>query len=210
VLALAVPPLAGQAKVTGGAAGSAVVAPIDESKTLLAGSESTAAPGGTSDAAGGAAAAPGGAAAAGAPTTGGGVSTWDFVRMLLILAAVVAVIYVLFWLLRKGTRGRIQENDLIKVLGSRGLSGSRALHLVEVGSSIYLVGSADGGVQLIAEITDKESIDSVRLKSAEGAPGGKRTFAQILSEIFRPAKRTFSVGEGIGLLKGQRDRLKRL
>ncbi len=130
--------------------------------------------------------------------------------MLLILAAVVAVIYVLFWLLRRGSRGRIQENDLIRVLGSRGLSGSRALHLVEVGSSIYLVGSADGGVQLIAEITDKESIDSVRLKSAEAAPGGKRTFTQILAEIFRPARSTFSVGEGIGFLKGQRDRLKKL
>jgi hypothetical protein len=50
----------------------------------------------------------------------------------------------------------------------------------------------------------------VRLKSAEAAPVGKRTFSQILSEIFRPAKRTFSVGEGIGFLKGQRDRLKKL
>jgi flagellar protein FliO/FliZ len=130
--------------------------------------------------------------------------------MLLVLAAVVVVIYIVFWLIRRGTRPRAPENDLIRVLGSRGLAGNRALHLVEVGTSMYLVGSADGGVQLIAEITDKESIDSVRLKSAEAAPGWKRTFSQILSEIFRPAKRTFSVGEGIGFLKGQRDRLKKL
>jgi flagellar protein FliO/FliZ len=207
-LAIAVPPLAGQANTSGGSAAagtgttapgttaaSGIVAPVDESKTPLAGS-------GTPVAAAGAAAAP--------TVQGGGVSTWDFVRMLLVLAAVVVVIYLLFWLLRRGSRARIPENDLIKVLGSRGLAGNRAMHLVEVGSSLYLVGSADGGVRLIAEITDKESADAVRLKAAEAAPGGKRTFTQILSEIFRPTRSSFTVGEGIGLLKEQRDRLKKL
>jgi flagellar protein FliO/FliZ len=130
--------------------------------------------------------------------------------MVLILACVIGVIYVLFWLLRKGTGRRIQENDLIKVLGSRGLAGNRSLHLVEIGSSIYLVGSAEGGVELIAQITEKESLDAVRLKAAEQTPGGRRTFQQTLSEIFRPASRPFSVGEGIGFLKGQRERLKKL
>ncbi len=143
-----------------------------------------------------------------APTAG--VSTWDFLRMLLILACVIGVIYFLFWLLRRGAGKKIQENDLIHVLGSRGLSGNRALHLVEVGSSIYLVGSSDGGVELISEITEKESLDALRLKAAEQSPAGRRTFQQILSEIFRPAKRNFSIGEGIGLLKGQRERLRKL
>lgn len=131
--------------------------------------------------------------------------------MLLILACVIGVIYVLFWVLRKGTgRGRIPESDLIRVLGSRGLSGNRALHLVEVGSNVYLVGSSDGGVELVAEITEKESLDSVRLKAAEQVPAGRRTFQQTLSEIFRPAKTPFTVGDGIGFLKGQRERLKKL
>ncbi len=154
----------------------------------------------------------GGTAAAAAPAPAGtpGVSTWDFVRMILVLACVIGVIYVLFWLLRKGTGRKIQENDLIRVLGSRGLSGNRSLHLVEVGSSIYLVGSSDGGVALISEITEKESLDAVRLKAAEQAPAGRRTFQQTLSEIFRPAKQPFTIGDGIGFLKGQRERLKKL
>jgi flagellar protein FliO/FliZ len=130
--------------------------------------------------------------------------------MILILACVIGVIYLLFWVLRKGTGRRIQENDLIRVLGSRGLSGSRSLHLVEVGSSIYLVGSTDGGVELIAEITEKESLDAVRLKAAEQGPAARRTFQQTLSEIFRPAKHPFTIGDGIGFLKGQRERLKKL
>jgi flagellar protein FliO/FliZ len=130
--------------------------------------------------------------------------------MILILACVIGVIYLLFWILRKGTGKRIQENDLIRVLGSRGLSGSRSLHLVEVGTSIYLVGSSDGGVELISEITEKESLDAVRLKAAEQLPAGRRTFQQTLSEIFRPAKHPFTIGDGIGFLKGQRERLKKL
>jgi flagellar protein FliO/FliZ len=177
-------------------------AATDESKLIL--------PGGAATATGGAGAEQGAAAAPGTAPAGGGVSLWDFVRMMLILAAVVVVIYLIFWLLRKGTGKKIQENDLIRVLGSHGLSGNRALHLVEVGSSIYLVGSSDGGVELISEITDKESIDAVRLKAAEQAPATRRGFQQMLVEIFRPAKSPFSVGDGIGLLKGQRERLKKL
>jgi flagellar biosynthetic protein FliO len=194
VLAVAVQPLAAQANQTSAGNASGQGATLDESRIPLG-----------NPVAGGPA-----AGSTPAPAATPGVSTWDFVRMILILACVIGVIYVLFWLLRRGTGRRIQENDLIRVLGSRGLSGSRSLHLVEVGSSIYLVGSSDGGVELIAEITEKESLDAVRLKAAEQAPAGRRTFQQTLSEIFRPAKRPFTIGDGIGFLKGQRERLKKL
>ena len=79
-----------------------------------------------------------------------------------------------------------------------------------MGGSVYLVGASDGGVQLISEITDKESLDSVRLKAAEQPASAVRSFPQILSEIFRPARKPASLGEGIGFLRGQRDRLKKL
>jgi len=198
-LAFAAQPLAAQAnqnqsKATAGAAPGQAAA-VDESKIPLG-----------SAPAGGQSAAPGVAV----PAAASGVSTWDFVRMILVLACVLGVIYLLFWLLRRGAGKRIQENGLIRVLGSRGLSGSRSLHLVEVGSSVYLVGSSDGGVELIAEITDKESLDSLRLKAAEQAPAGRRTFAQALGEIFRPAGKLFTIGDGLGFLKGQRERLKKL
>jgi flagellar biogenesis protein FliO len=201
--AIAVLPIGAQAKGAAGTQGGSTTAPavpgaagLNESQILLpdAGAQAAGSPG---------------AAAAGQPAPSG-VSTWDFVRMLIILAAVVLVIYLLFWLLRRGAGKKIQENDLIRVLGSRGLAGNRALHLVEVGTSVYLVGASDGGVQLIAEVTDKESLDSVRLKAAEQPPGARRTFQHVLAEIFRPAKKPFSIGEGVGLLKGQRDRLRKL
>jgi flagellar biogenesis protein FliO len=198
-LAFVAQPLTAQATAAGTQPAASSTS-TDETKLLI--------PGGPSSAQGGTVS---GAQAAPVATAqgGGGVSTWDFVRMLLILVGVVLFIYLLFWLLRKGSKKKIQENEIISVLGSRTLSGNRALHLVEVGSSVFLVGSSEGGVQLISEITEKESLDSVRLKAAE-QPAVRRTFQQLLSEIFKPAAKPFSVGDGVGILRGQRDRLKKL
>lgn len=124
----------------------------------------------------------------------------------------VALIYFVYWLLKKGTRRKIQENDLIRVLGSKSLSGSRALHLVEAAGGVYLIGSSDGGVELIAEVKDKETLDSLRLRASQEAPNaGKKSFQEILSSVFKPAKKTSTpISESIELLKGQRDRLRKM
>jgi flagellar biogenesis protein FliO len=211
-LFIAAQPLVAQAKTAPGNGSPGSTQTVNESDLPIPGASNGTLPQGTTGPGGGTAA-PGQAGAAApapaAPATPG-VTTWDFLRMLIILAAVVGVIYLIFWLLRRGSGKKIQENDLIKVMGSRGLSGSRALHLVEVGNSVYLVGASDGGVELIAEITDKESLDSLRLKAAEAGPAGKRSFSTILSEIFRPAKSPLSLRDGIGVFKGHRERLRKL
>ena len=216
-LALAALPVAAQPKDTSAAAGpapagaSGAQASPNESELIIPdngdASSRTAGPRRNAPGTSAGQAAPGPAAVQGATP---GVSTWDFVRMLIILAAVVGAIYLLFWILRRSSGRKITENDLIRVLGSRGLAGNRSLHLVEVGSSIFLVGASDGGVELISEIKDKESLDAVRLKAAEESPAGRRSFQELLSEIFRPAARSVSLGEGVGFLRGQRDKLRKL
>jgi flagellar biosynthetic protein FliO len=204
-LAVTAVPVLGQAN-TSSAAGapaagvSGAQTNLNESELLIPGSGG--APAGNQGGAGGAAQA--------APGATPGVSAWDFVRMLIVLALVVAAIYLLFWVLRRGARKRITENDLIRVLGSRSLAGNRALHLVEVGSSVFLVGASDGGVQLISEITEKESLDAVRMKAAQEGPAGRRTFQQVLAEIFRPADHPVSLNDGVGFLRDQRDKLRKL
>ncbi|MGA2479452.1 MAG: flagellar biosynthetic protein FliO [Spirochaetia bacterium] len=209
-LVITAQPLAAQGKQTTGAGAPGSSSNVNESELLIPGGGATTPQGAVGQTATGAAGTQTPAPAPQAAPATPGVTTWDFLRMLIILAAVVGVIYLIFWLLRRGSGKKIQENNLIHVLGSRSLAGNRALHLVEVGTSVYLVGASDGGVELIAEITDKESLDSVHLKAAEENPGGRRNFPQILSEIFRPAKKPMSLGEGIGLFKGQRERLRKL
>ena len=70
--------------------------------------------------------------------------------------------------------------------------------------------SADGGVDLIAEISDPESRDGLRLAAAEEKTPARRSFQSVLAEIFRPAKHQASMGDSVGFLRRQRDRLRKL
>ena len=138
--------------------------------------------------------------------------------MLVVLALVVGLIYGVFWLLRRGARMKTPENEMIRVLGSRSLAGNRALHLVEVGRSVYLVGSAENGVNLVAEVKDQETLDAIRVQAAEEGGKARRTFAATLARVFNPSKaagaagtgRAPGLGEGTDFLRRQRERLRRL
>ncbi len=137
------------------------------------------------------------------------VSSWDFVRMLLILAAVVGVIYLLFFILKRGLRRQLPENELIRVLGSRTLTGNRALHLVELGGSIYLVGAAEGGVSLIAEVTDQETLDTLRLESAQ-TRRAPQSFAGFLQGLLKTGRRDSVLPGTVDFMKQQRERLQKM
>jgi flagellar biogenesis protein FliO len=189
-------------------------ATTDETKLLI--------PDSTAGSAAGAGSATGAAAgsAAAAPTDVRvpGVGTWDFVRMLLVLAVVVGLIYGVFWLLKRGGRMKTPENEMIRVLGSRSLTGNRALHLVEVGRSVYLVGSAENGVNLVAEVKDQETLDTLRVQAAEEGGKARRTFAATLARAFKPSKAPAAAGPGTAsglgtgaeFMRRQRERLRRL
>ena len=139
------------------------------------------------------------------------VSTWDFVRMVLVLGGVVGVIYLIVYLLKRGARGRNPENEIIRIMDYRELSGGKALHLVEVGVNVYLVGSAENGVTLVSEIVDKESLDSLRLGLSQRPTVQRRGFSEILAGIFKSGDaRNDSISETLGFLQSQKERLKRL
>jgi flagellar protein FliO/FliZ len=151
------------------------------------------------------------APAATAPARVSVVSTWDFVRMLLVLAAVIAFIYLVFRLLRRGTRRATVENDLISLLGSKDLAPNRSLHLVRVGRSVYLVGSAEGSVGLVSEISDKESVDELLLQAGKQRPSGKKAFSEILAGILpQIGAGQLALPDGLGFVRRQKDRLRKL
>ena len=138
------------------------------------------------------------------------VSTWDFVRMILVLAVVVAVIYVVFLVVRKTGRRGMPENDLITVLGSRSLSGNRGLHLVRVGKSVYLVGSSESSVGLVSEIQDQESVDELLIAAAKQGPQGRRTFSDVLTGLLPQGGGKLALPDGLGFLRRQRERLRKI
>jgi len=136
----------------------------------------------------------------------------DFVRMVLVLAAVVAAIYGIFFVIKKASAGTTGDSDLIRPLGSRTLPGNKSLHLVEIGQQVFLVGAADHAINLIAEITDKESIDQLVLQAATESGNRKKSFSELLGAVLGGAR-----GNGASAAAGpfqfmnqQKERLRKL
>lgn len=113
----------------------------------------------------------------------------DFIRMVLVLALVVLSIYVLFYFLKRAGGHGARSDTSLRVLGTTTLHGSRAVHLVEVGGRIFLVGSAEQSVNLISELQDQETIDQLLLDhgttAAGSSPFGRRTFSDFVGDMFR-------------------------
>lgn len=130
-------------------------------------------------------------------------SFWDLLRMILVLAVVIGVIYLLFFFLRRAGGKRNASSPMIRVLGSQSLPGNRVLYLVEVGEQVFLVGSGGEALNLIAEITDRETIDRLMLGAGESGQNGRRSFAEMLGGMFG--------GDGsLSFMRSQRDRLRKL
>lgn len=141
----------------------------------------------------------------------------DIIRMIVVLGAVLGAIYGVFYVLRRASRGGAGDSPLIEVIGSRQLAGGKSLHLVSVGTRIYLVGGADGGVNLVAEIEDQESVDDIRLRASQAASRPRQSFAEALSAIMPSLGLGGNAGGGAAqgglsktVLRRQRDRLRRL
>ncbi len=115
----------------------------------------------------------------------------DFIRMVLVLGLVVLSIYVLFYFLKKAGGHGDRADKSLRLLGTTTLQGSRAVHLIEVGGRVFLVGSAEQSVNLISELQDQETIDQLLLEHgssvAGSSPFGKRTFSDFVGDMFRGA-----------------------
>lgn len=142
----------------------------------------------------------------------GVVSTGDFLRMVVVLAVVLGAIYLLFRFIRTGAKGRLGNSDLIAVLGSRSLGGNRNLHLIRAGRGFYLVGAGDQSVNLVAEITDPDSIALLAAQPEGHADAPRGRFADLLAEAgigAAPDTRNAASGQ-TGFLRQQRDRVRTL
>ena len=137
------------------------------------------------------------------------ISTWDFVRMILVLAAVIGAIYLLFFFLKRGARRKQPDNELIRLIDYQSLNGNRALHLVMVGENIYLVGSSENGVHLVSRIDDKESVDTIRLELAQTGDKVKTNFSDFFSGMFKSEKNP-SLNDTLSFMKKQKERLEEM
>jgi flagellar protein FliO/FliZ len=142
------------------------------------------------------------------------VSAWDFIRMILILVCVIGAIYIFFYFLKKGTAKRSNEYDIIKELDYKSLANNRGVHLIEVGNSLYLIGSSENTVSLISEVKDRESVDQIRLEVSRRPERKQKSFQDIITNIFNPGgvkgNKNSSVNDSLNFMENQKKRLKKL
>jgi flagellar protein FliO/FliZ len=148
-----------------------------------------------------------GTGAAAAPAVS---STGTVLRMVLTLALAAAAIYgVIYFIKRAGRRAEVRD-PFLKILASAHLGGSRYAHIVAVGGKAWLLGAAEGGVSLISEIEDKDTLNALLLedsrKSAE-APGRALDFKSMLRRL---GMNVDSGAPGADNIRKRRERLKGL
>lgn len=137
----------------------------------------------------------------------------DLIRTILVLLLVIGAIYLVLLILKKFSSSGIDGSSLINVVGSKGLMKDSAVHLLEVGNQVFLVGSGNSSVNLISEITDQETIDNIRLNLSKDGPKNNSSFADRIGRILNSGKKMRSeetVRKSETFLRSQRDRLKDL
>lgn len=137
-------------------------------------------------------------------------TTWDFIRMILILAAVIAAIYGIFYLLKRSGNPKLAENRLIRVLSSKSITQGKTLHLIEVGNQVFLVGAAESSVSLLSEIGDKETLDGIHLQASNVESDDRRSFGETLSQMFGRERPRDLPADPVGYIQQQRQRVKQM
>lgn len=132
-----------------------------------------------------------------------------FIRMVVVLALVVASIYLVFRLMKRLSRPAQGKAGSIKVLASTALGAGKALHVVTLGSKGYLVGASENAISLIAEIDDKECLDALVLEAATAPSGGASGFGELLGSMLGGKGRKAPPRGPSDFLSGQRERLRK-
>jgi flagellar protein FliO/FliZ len=139
-------------------------------------------------------------------------SVWPYmVRMIIVLAFIIAAIYGLYALMKRSSRPRNDEDAYIKVLASSPLATGKMLHVVSVGERAWLLASADAAVSVVSEIEDKEVIDALTLRAANSTGTVQEDFVASLRRLLTKGSRTGgAVSSSVDFLARQRDRLKKM
>ncbi len=123
---------------------------------------------------------------------GGSVVTfgaWDWLNLVVRLAAVVAIIWGVFWALRWYNR-RIQTGTgasrSLQILETRTLGPSRSLQLVRVGHRAVLVGVTADRINQLLEIDDPEEVERLA-EAAAAAQGQGPALARVAGTLTRLA-----------------------
>ncbi|MDR0623870.1 MAG: flagellar biosynthetic protein FliO [Treponema sp.] len=152
-----------------------------------------------------------GEAGPGVPPPGPGASVSLILRMLLVLILAAAAIYGVVYFLKRASRPSGQRDPNLRLLSSVHLGSNRFVHAVAAGNRVLLLGAGDGGVNLITEIDDQDTVNAMLLedsrKNAETVSG---RFSDFKAMLRRFGVQAGNKSPGAGNIRKRRERLKGL
>ncbi len=133
-----------------------------------------------------------------------------FIKTILILGLFGIGIYYIFKYISKKQGLSFPHINVIKIITSLPVGTNRFIQLIEIGNKYYLIGSTENQINLLTEITDKETVDRIlMLKNKPGEQTQTFTFIQFLNDLFGGVTKKFKTKDG-SFLKKQKERLRNL
>ena len=110
------------------------------------------------------------------PAPAGGASVFVMLRMVLVLALAALAIYGVVFFIKRLARPQESKDPNLKILARVPLGNDSFAAVLSVGAKAWLVGGGSGGVNLISEIDDTESLETMLIDDArrEAETGSKR------------------------------------
>jgi len=106
----------------------------------------------------------------------GGSTIFIMLKMVLVLALAALSIYGVVFLIKRISRPKENPDPHLKVLARVPLSSDSFAAVVSLGAKAWLVGGSPGGVNLISEVEDAESLETLLLDDARKTAEAKRYF----------------------------------
>ncbi|OHD12343.1 MAG: hypothetical protein A2086_13585 [Spirochaetes bacterium GWD1_27_9] len=143
---------------------------------------------------------------------------FEYIRIIIVLAIVVGVIYVVFLFLKKTLKIRDDIGEGANIIMSQSLGPGKWIQIVFVGGKYLILGVTNDSINLISEITDPKEIErlEITLNSKKSEEGD--SFFDVISHFFKntlktkePPKKNFDYEiDSVDFLKKQKDRIDKL
>ena len=121
------------------------------------------------------------------PVPSGSSSLFVALRMVLVLALAALAIYGVVFFIKRISRPQERTDPHLKILARAPLGNDSYAAVISVGAKAWLVGGASGGVSLISEIDDTETLETMLLddarRSAETANKRFPDFRSLISRL---------------------------
>ena len=113
-----------------------------------------------------------------------------FLRMILVLIAIIGLIYGFVWLLRKTSAPKVKDDLYLREVANLTLSPGKSVRVVSLKDKAYIIGVTDSNINLIAEVEDKELIDAMNLNAEESISEKPKDFSTVLSMFSKSTSNT--------------------